>query len=170
MKSIKIYVDMDGVLAKWDSGASLEETYLPGFFLTRQPEPSVIGAVKILMEQGLDVCILSCAYENGYAAVEKGVWLDRAGLSDIPRVFVPYGKKKTDYIRTADVSVLLDDYSRNLHEWREEGNVGFKFYNGVNGNHGTWHGYSVDYRMTPEQIALVIAAVAKETAQLLAAG
>ena len=160
-KSVKIFVDLDGVLAKWDAKVSVEDTYAPGFFLTREPEPEAIAAVKLMREKGLDIYILTCAYQNGLAEPEKDAWLAMVGLSDIPRIFVPYGKRKSDYVCTADASVLLDDYSKNLHEWRAEGNIGCKFYNGINGTYGTWDGYSVSCGMSAEQIAEVITAIVR---------
>ena len=167
-KTVKVFVDLDGVLARWNAEASVEDTYAPGFFLTREPEPEAIAAVRLMREKGLDVYILSCAYQNGLAEPEKDAWLAMVGLSDIPRIFVPYGKRKSDYAGGADVSVLLDDYSRNLHEWKAEGNIGCKFYNGINGTHGTWDGYSVSCGMTAEQIAAVITAIVRKQAGLQA--
>ena len=163
-KTVKVFVDLDGVLARWNVEASVEDTFTPGFFLTREPEPEAIAAVRLMREKGLDVYILSCAYQNGLAEPEKDAWLAMVGLSDIPRIFVPYGKRKSDYVGAADVSVLLDDYSKNLHEWKAEGKVGCKFYNGINGTHGTWDGYSVSCGMTAEQIAAVITAIVRKQA------
>ena len=167
-KTVKVFVDLDGVLARWNVEASVEDTFTPGFFLTREPEPEAIAAVRLMREKGLNVYILSCAYQNGLAEPEKVAWLAKAGLSDIPRIFVPYGKRKSDYAGTADVSVLLDDYSRNLHEWKAEGNIGCKFYNGINGTHGTWDGYSVSCNMTAKEIAAEITAIVREQAGLRA--
>ena len=161
-KRAKVFVDLDGVLAKWSTDASVEDTYAPGFFLTREPEPEAIAAVMLMRKEGLDVYILSCAYQNGLAEAEKDAWLAGVGLSDIPRIFVPYGERKSDYVDEADVNVLLDDYSRNLHEWKAEGNIGCKFYNGINGTHGTWDGYSVSSWMTAEQITAVITDIVRK--------
>ena len=155
---------MDGVLAKWEN-VSLEETFLPGYFLSRQPEPSVIEAVKNMYEMGIDISILSCAYDNGIAGPEKAKWLELNGLGMIPRIFVPYGKDKSDFIEEADVNVLLDDYSRNLPEWKAKGNLGFKFYNGINGTHGTWSGYSVNYRMSAKEIMIALTSIGRAYAK-----
>ena len=165
-KRAKVFVDLDGVLAKWSTDASVEDTYAPGFFLTREPEPEAIAAVMLMRKEGLDVYILSCAYQNGLAEPEKDKWLAMVGLSDIPRIFVPYGKRKTDYATAADISILVDDYTQNLHEWSAEGNIACKFYNGVNGKNGTWSGYSVNHVMTAEEIAGVISTIARTQAGL----
>ena len=37
-KNIKLYIDMDGCIAKWNSEASIEETFEPGYFAGLEPE------------------------------------------------------------------------------------------------------------------------------------
>ena len=69
----------------------------------------------------------------------------------------------------ACVKGLLVDYYRILHEWKADGNIGCKFYNGINGTHGTWDGYSVNIGMTAEQITTVITDIVRKQARLQAA-
>ena len=52
--------------------------------------------------------------------------------------------------------VLLDDYSVNLHDWKEKGGSGIKLRNGINGSIGTWKGPSVSRFNTPETLATLI--------------
>lgn len=87
----KYYIDMDGVLAKWNTEASAEDTFEEGYFLRREPDQKAIRYVQDLLDDGKDVCILSHAYQNGYAEPEKEAWLQEYGLGDIPAIFVPYG-------------------------------------------------------------------------------
>ena len=115
---------MDGVLAKWNSLASQEDTFEKGYFLNRKPDNKAIEYVQNLVNKGNDVCILSHAYQNGYASIEKREWLDNHGLENIPSIFVPYGVPKLD-------------------------NIGIKYYNGINGNHGTWKGNSINPELNP---------------------
>ena len=72
-------------------------------------------------------------------------------------------------MRHADVNVLLDDYSKNLHSWVAAGNLGFKFYwkhDGMsNGTKGTWHGYSVNDKMTDEEIFNELVGIAEQYAK-----
>lgn len=143
----KFYVDMDGVLAKWDTEASIEETFQRGYFLNREPDYYAIGYVKNLIDAGYDVTILSHAYQNGYAELEKSQWLNKYGLGDVQRIFVPYGVPKLQYVmqKPDTINFLLDDFSKNLREWEnQENNIGIKYYNGINGTHGTWNGYGIN--------------------------
>ena len=149
---LKFYVDMDGVLAKWNSLASQEDTFEKGYFLNRKPDNKAIEYVQNLVNKGNDVCILSHAYQNGYASIEKREWLDNNGLENIPSIFVPYGVPKLDYIilREDTTNILIDDFSKNLHEWEKgKNNIGIKYYNGINGNHGTWKGNSINPELNP---------------------
>ena len=57
--------------------------------------------------------------------------------------------------------VLLDDYSVNLHDWKEKGGSGIKLRNGINGSIGTWKGPSVSRFNTPETLATLICRAAK---------
>lgn len=154
-----IYCDMDGVLAKWNTSASLEDTYEPGYFREREADESALRLIRLLVEHGCPVTILSSAYVEGTARKDKRDWLIANGLGDLPYVFVPYGKPKGDYIE--EKGVLLDDFSHNLHDWEQTpGMVGVKYYNGINGTKGSWTGYSVDHRMPPEKMYVVVSAVA----------
>ena len=153
-KKVRVYIDMDGCLAKWDPDATIQDTHRAGFFLSRKPETRLIEAVKILQEEGVDVRILSKVY-NDSAANEKAVWLRRHGLGDIPAIFVPYEGDKSAYIMKGNrTNLLLDDFSENLREWeRDKKNVAVKFRNAINGTKGTWTGDSVYYYQSAETIA-----------------
>ena len=158
-----IFVDMDGVLAKWNPEASIEDTYTDGYFLQRVAEGKIIKLIRLLMKMGEKVAILSAVYPTGSAGPDKHKWLDRIGLPDIRRIFVPYGEDKHNFIpELKEPMILLDDYSKNLHAWREAGHVGIKFYNGVNGTHGTWDGPSINRDMTVEEMFGIIVAQAYE--------
>ena len=129
---LKFYVDMDGVLAKWNSLASQEDTFEKGYFLNRKPDNKAIEYVQNLVNKGNDV--------------------DNNGLENIPSIFVPYGVPKLDYIilREDTTNILIDDFSKNLHEWEKgKNNIGIKYYNGINGNHGTWKGNSINPELNP---------------------
>ena len=162
-KNVTVYIDMDGVLAIWDPTCSVEETFEPGYFISRRPEPSVIEMIEKLNESGMKVVILTAVYTEGPARDEKKAWLLRYGIQN-EVIMVPYGKKKKDYVRTDGLNILLDDYSKNLHEWEVPDHsckyIGIKFLNGINGNNRTWNGYTVDSRMTGDKIAKTILGIA----------
>ncbi len=155
-----IYCDMDGVLAKWDTRDKPEDTHKPGYFLAREEERKISDLLHILKKMGYEVSILSAVYTNGYAVKEKEAWLDQHGLADIPRVFIPYGGDKSDYVAKTK-NILIDDYSKNLHQWEKSGYVGIKYMNGINGSKGTWKGHTIDHRMTPQAMAQVVAGIAE---------
>ena len=143
-----IYVDMDGVLAKWDTSASVEDTHKKGYFERREPEEKMVSLVKTLRKLGIHVCILSAAYPNGYAVAEKSDWLDRFFDKTLDRIFVPYGGNKADYICGNSEDILIDDYSENLRQWESSGSKAVKLYNGINGTKGTWRGKSINLAMS----------------------
>lgn len=164
----RIFVDMDGVLAKWED-ASLEEMTSPGFFASRKPDAFVVNGVRRLCENpDCDVYILS-SYLLPISKEEKIKWNELH--TDIPedhQIYVKYGEKKSAALQilggVKPDDVLLDDFSRNLHEW--EG-IGVKLYNGINGTHGTWNGFSVHNNMKPDLMAAQIIAIAKAGKELL---
>ncbi len=153
----KYYIDMDGVLAKWNTEASAEDTFEKGYFLNREPDEKAIRYVQDLLDDGLDVCILSHAYQNGYAEPEKQAWLQKYGLGNVPAIFVPYGTPKLEYVQLPvdTINFLVDDFTKNLREWETGENCrGIKYYNGINGTHGTWYGKSVNPELDPFGLAL----------------
>ena len=154
-----LYIDMDGVLAKWDPTATAEETHQKGFFLSRELEPVVAELISFLTRKGIPFSILSSVYSDGSAREEKEKWLQACGLEYVPRIFVPYGEKKSRYVHGTG-HVLIDDYSHNLHEWESCGNIGIKFLNGLNGRKKTWTGFSISRDM-PVSLMIDIIEMAK---------
>lgn len=155
----RIFFDMDGVLAIWNTAASIEETAEKGYFAKREKEYRAVELVKMLVGCGYDVNILSSVYRDGHSANDKKEWLKTAGLSELNRIFVPYGEKKREYIEKEknEVCFLIDDFTKNLKEFEEgEGCYGIKFFNGINGTHGTWNGFAISNKMTPDRMFVTI--------------
>ena len=150
-----IYIDMDGVLAKWDTQTSSEQTKVPGYFLNREDEPVIVSLINTLTNLGSDVCILSAVW-NERCAKEKSIWLDERFGSKLSRIFVPYNENKADYIIGGN-NVLIDDYTVNLKAWLLSGNKPIKFYNDINGTKGTYKGAYITKNMTVGQMLEVIA-------------
>ena len=160
-----IYVDMDGVLAKWEE-VSEEETHLEGYFASRKPEINIINLVKRLKAEGFDVRILSAVYSDNHSAKDKEAWLSYNGLSDFEKIFVPYGEEKTSYIKKKSLNVLIDDFGKNLNQWEKAGYLPVKFMNQINSRPkmimaedgsiqlklDTWSKSRLDYRMSSEQM------------------
>lgn len=157
MNKIRIFFDMDGVLAKWEP-ASIEETMEKGFFSSRKPDDVMLALVTNVMRLEFPVSVLSSVYQDDHSVAEKSQWLDAVGLSNLSRLFSPYGESKGEIIDSLkklypdSIFVLVDDNSEMLRKWQEAGGVGVKYYNGVNGTKGTWDGYSISCNMQQRQM------------------
>lgn len=152
----RFFIDMDGVLATWEN-ASLEEMTSPGFFISRKVDENVCAMVKHLLEkqetEGIEVYILS-SYLLPISKEEKIQWNDKHTQIPLDRqIYVPYGENKAAALECVggirEGDVLLDDFTKNLNEWP---GVAVKLYNGINGTHGTWQGFSIHNRMTPDKM------------------
>ena len=167
----KIYFDMDGVIAKWNENATLEEVGAEGYFLGRELEENVYLLIRKLIDMGFNVSILTAVYSNGYAEREKREWANRCGLADVDIIFVPYGESKFDYIDTTrGTKILVDDFKKNLTEWRQNGGISIKFFNGINNRprmtfddtgvghlvQDSWNGPAIDHRQSVKCMASVI--------------
>ncbi len=152
---MRIYVDMDGVTAKFEK-ASLEEMYADGFFLSRKVVPNVIDCLEKLSRAfDVELYILSAVISDR-AREEKIAW-NKENVPFIPlnhQLYPPYGENKATYLKEKGLEIgkddiLIDDFSPNLHSWP---GIGIKIYNGINGTHGTWQGYSVHSNMNPKHM------------------
>ena len=151
----RLFIDMDGTLAQWNSSASIEEVATKGYFSSLPPMDSVVKMIRRFMtmnDDTVDVFILSSVFKDGHSITDKQEWLAKY-LPEIPKshhIFVPYGKCKSDYIKEPRRDdVLLDDFTKNLKEWH---GIGIKIYNGVNGTHGTWDGFSIHSNMNGNKL------------------
>ena len=142
-----VYVDYDGVIAYFLKDKSLEEVAQKGYTLTVPLVESFCFALRELMEdhelnKQYKFKVLS-AVLNDYAKEDKKYMLSsKFGKTFAENAeFVTYGQSKAPFAEGGNV--LLDDFSKNLHEWESMGGIGIKVYNGINGNNGSWRGYSV---------------------------
>lgn len=150
--SAKLFVDLDGTAAEWHSASRYEDLFNEGYFLKLNPYKEVVEAVGQIYNSGVEVFTLS-AYltESKYALEEKSRWISKhlPFVDTLHRLFVPQDIIKSDYVSAVlGTSIgsdfyLLDDYSKNLHEWKHAGGTGIKLLNGVNGTNGSWKGHSV---------------------------
>ncbi len=141
-----IYVDYDGVLAYFLKDSSIEEVATPGYTLKVPMVDTVCDAVSMLLAdkdlEGFDIRVLSAVISDDAKSDKKTMLTRRFGKEFADKaIFVKYGDSKAPFAKGGNI--LIDDFSFNLHQWEEFGGVGIKVYNGINGNHGTWLGYSV---------------------------
>lgn len=155
----KLFVDMDGTLYKWDEHLDdKEKLYKKGYFITCRPHLKMIEGIKTFIKNNPDVevFILSAYFDDSlYARREKDMSLDYF-LPEIKRenrIYVPYGTIKAEFAamhqkvgKIDDTCFLLDDYSKNLHEWEAYGGIGIKCKTKINGTKGTWHGPQIYYK------------------------
>ncbi len=149
--SNRIFIDMDGVLAKFNHVASEEQLYEQRYFANLEPMPTVIDGIKQYIAENPDcqVYILSAYLKDSpYALQEKNQWLDKY-LPEIDaayRIFCPCGESKSQYIEHGikNTDILIDDYTKNLLDWKAQGGIGVKLLNGINHTRGTWKGICVD--------------------------
>lgn len=160
LESIHIFIDMDGVLCKWDTNDTVDDTFQRGYFLKREEEKEITKLIHLFQAAGVKTTILTAVYQNGYAPEEKKQWLADHGI-DCDVIMVPYGKCKHDYVPSDGINILLDDYSKNLAEWiTVKGHVGVKFFNGINGKYGTWKGYALNVAQGAEAMFKTLLGIA----------
>ena len=171
----RLFLDMDGTLARFHD---VDKTYIEamweqGFYVKLKPFENMIAAVKAFVRQHpeVDVYILSAVLDTDppFVAAEKNAWIDKY-LPEIPlerRIFTRAGHNKADYIGgIGPGDYLLDDYNKNLHEFKAAGANAIKFRNDINhqgkgaygGEKGAlWSGAMVSYDAPPEEIAKQLA-------------
>jgi 5'(3')-deoxyribonucleotidase len=124
-KKVIIYCDMDGVLADFDAEQNAVERYKieKGFFEMLAPITENIEALKKIMSK-YAVKILSKS-PNKNADKDKRKWLAKylPQIKSKDIIFARPEQKKIDFANKNDISILLDDYSKNLDEWREYENA-----------------------------------------------
>ncbi len=155
----RLFVDMDGTLAKYQPVDTMETLFEKGYFLNLESQQNVVDAVKKIIKEHPEtpVYIMSSVLSDSkYALQEKNEWLDKylPEIDSEHRIFPPCGKNKLEYvpegIRTLDY--LLDDYTNNLALW-EPPAKGIKLLNGINHTNGTWKGSMLRYDKEPEWLA-----------------
>lgn len=165
IEASRLFVDMDGTLAKFQTVETLEMLYEKGYFLNLEPLHNVLAAIRKIVQEHPEkqVYIMSSVLsDSSYALQEKNEWLDRY-LPEIDmehRIFPPCGKNKLDYvpegIRPTDC--LLDDYTVNLNAW-EPPAKGIKIMNGINGTKGTWQADRLSIGRSGEDLAEKIVSI-----------
>ena len=147
-KNIKIYCDMDGVLANFEKEPNAKNRYTTekGFFANLEPISDNLQAIKKLLENGYNVNILS-ASPNNNANRDKLNWLMKylPNLTISQIVFCKNGENKAFYVKNIKNALLIDDYSKNLVEWKALGGKSLKVVNDYDSEIGTHTKYNIPY-------------------------
>ena len=149
---MKIYFDMDGVLANFAKGIRDFGGFDPAvqgesneklddlvwdvvratehFYDRLEPIPGSFELLrKVYAKYGDDCQILSAVPKpkrnNPTAGDDKRKWVARLLSPDI-KVNIVLRKEKSDYCKGAD-SILIDDYDKNIAEWNAMGGTGILF-------------------------------------------
>lgn len=154
MEKVRLYIDMDGTLSKFTPVDTIEVLYQPGYFYNLEPQVNVINGIRdfINNNKDIDCYILSSVLDGHSTAIqEKTDWLNKF-LPEIERdhmIFPLCSESKSNVIPKSEIEddydILLDDYSKNLHEWRENGCIAIKLKNYINGTKGSWNGNTIQY-------------------------
>ena len=147
---IKLFIDLDGTVAKFNVRNALERFDKEiGFFAN-------LGAYKgieAINEMALlkNVYVIS-ASPNNQADIDKMIWLNKY-LPNIPKENITLcrlGENKAKIIENKynliidNNCYLLDDYSKNLFEWVTNGGTGIKRLTSVADNsRGLWKGLTI---------------------------
>lgn len=119
---MRLFVDMDGTLAKWNEVQYEEQLLEEGYYRNLKPNQKVVDEVNSIIDKGYDVYVLSCVLpESQYAQNEKIEWLKEylPQLKAENQIFVPYGRNKAEYLKEnyspiTNKDYLLDDYTKIL--------------------------------------------------------
>lgn len=139
--SKRIFIDMDGTLCRFHDieHKYIEQMWEPGFYLNLRPFEEFINAVSLCIDRNPDTefFILSAVLdtEPPFAEAEKREWLHKflPQITNGHMLFVPAGTDKAALIPDMGADcVLIDDYNKNLSEWRQSGGTAIKFINDVN--------------------------------------
>lgn len=105
-------------------------------------------------EKTLDCSVITTHSKKQYVYIGYGEEV----ADDMPASMIRRGFHIAEHIEDGirPTDILLDDYSRNLHEWAACNAHGIKVYNGINGTHGTWDGEYISSSMSPDAIVRYI--------------
>ena len=173
--SKRLFVDMDGTLAKFhDEVSYLERMWEPMFFRNLKPFDNMVFGVRDFIAQhpDVEVFVLSSKIlgEPPYCEMEKNAWLDKylPEIDAAHRIFPAVGTPKAYAVPdgiTAD-DYLLDDYNKSLREWEAAGGKAIKCHNNINqrglgaygGERGAlWEGAMVHTTDRPEMVSAELA-------------
>lgn len=149
---MKIFVDMDGTIAKfYEKPNYLEKMYEKEFFRNLKPY-ALAKTINQLAEQGYDVYILSACVNTTYCKQEKILWckefLPNVKAENIILLGIGENKAKrvAELVKDNEYAILIDDYGYNLEQWTIKPNyVAIKRINGINCKKGKKYEYTVKF-------------------------
>ena len=78
---MRIFIDMDGTIVVWNTGAHIDEITTKGYFANLPPIASALEAVKLLIKHSdfynIEVYILSSVFLDNHSINDKMTWLKK---------------------------------------------------------------------------------------------
>ena len=150
---IKLFLDLDGTLAKFNSKRNALKRFDNeiGFFANLKPYKYIEFVNTLALSREVSVYIIS-ATPNEQADKDKLTWINKY-LNNIPKeniCFSRLNENKAKVIKdklniTIDNNcLLLDDYTKNLIEWQNLNGIGIKrITSKADNSRKIWKDYSI---------------------------
>lgn len=150
---IKLFFDLDGTLAKFNSKRNALERFNKekGFFANLKPFKYIEKVNELALRTDIEVYIIS-ATPNEQADEDKLIWINKY-LNNIRKeniCFCRLGKNKAKEIKeqlNIDIDrtcLLFDDYTNNLIDWNKSNGIGIKRLTSLANNKSKrWKGLSI---------------------------
>lgn len=150
---LKLFLDLDGTLAKFNSKKNALERFdkEKGFFSSLKPFKNIEIINDIAKNNSVEVYIIS-ATPNEQADNDKMIWI-KTYLKDIKQeniCFCRLNENKAKVIKNKlnieidNNCILLDDYTKNLIEWKNLNGIGIKrLTSKADNSRKIWKDYSI---------------------------
>lgn len=150
---IKLFLDLDGTLAKFNSKKNALERFATekGFFANLKPYKN-IEVINELASSGLVEVYVISATPNEQADFDKMIWINKY-LNKIKKeniCFCRLNENKAKVIKDKlNITInkecyLLDDYTKNLIEWKNLNGIGIKrLTSKADNSRKIWKGFSL---------------------------
>lgn len=148
------YFDMDGVAVKYDRSAYVGKHPLflkknQHYFRDLEPDRKILEVIDLLYQQsrytGDNIYMLTSLMMNGAIFNEhfhdKVIWNNNwLPYLDINHILISVTSKRdaVEFIHNhclTENDILIDDWNKNLIDWKAAGGTAFKYCNGLNSPH-----------------------------------
>lgn len=160
MTNTTYFIDMDGVLAQYERTAfDISKGPVPGlalfehedshYFKTCKPDPVAVALLEdLLNDPNSEVYILTTVPPHTpWVIADKKEWLSQVvPMFDSTTKLIIASSDKVETIMVKEKlhglnssMVLIDDFNKNLNDWRDAGGTAIKYLNGIN-SENSWDG------------------------------